>query len=84
MTTSDQLKECKHIACCFTIYKLFTKVLTNRVKLVIGALVSPSQTTFIKGNSFIDNILFSHELFKWYTRKDFIPIHNMKADIKGL
>ncbi|WMV41100.1 hypothetical protein MTR67_034485 [Solanum verrucosum] len=42
VTTPNKINDYRLIACCLTIYKLITKVLTNRIKLVIGTLVNPA------------------------------------------
>lgn len=67
------VKDYRPIACCTTFYKLITKILTNRMKKVIGSIIGPSQSSFIEDRSIIDNILFGHELFKWYSRKGLSP-----------
>ncbi|WMV58354.1 hypothetical protein MTR67_051739 [Solanum verrucosum] len=67
--TPTQVKNYRPMACRSTVYKIITKVLTNRIKPVIGKIVSPSQSASIEGRSIIDNILFSHEVLKWYSRK---------------
>ncbi|KAH0751734.1 hypothetical protein KY285_004882 [Solanum tuberosum] len=82
VNTPNQVNDFRPIACCSTIYKLITKVLTNRITPVIGTLVSHSQTAFIEGRSIIDNILFIHELLKWYTRKGLSPRCTMKVDLR--
>lgn len=64
VSTPTHVKDYRLIACCSTIYKVISKILTNRIKPVISDLVSPSQSAFIEGRSIIDNILFSHELMK--------------------
>nr|XP_009770787.1 PREDICTED: uncharacterized protein LOC104221414 [Nicotiana sylvestris] len=67
------VKDCRPIACCNTLYKIIAKMLQLRIKKVIGNIVSHSQSAFIEGRSIIDNILFSHELFKGYNRKGVSP-----------
>lgn len=52
------------IACCNRIYKIITKILTNKMKGFINIIIISFQSAFIKGRSIIDNILFSHELLK--------------------
>ncbi|XP_060182228.1 uncharacterized protein LOC132611885 [Lycium barbarum] len=63
------MKDFRPIACCSTLYKIIAKVITTRIKGVIQGIVGHSQSAFIEGRSIVDNILFSHELFKGYTRK---------------
>lgn len=58
------------------------KILTGREKSVIFDLIGYSQSTFIEGRSIIDNILFSHELFKGYSRKGMYPRCMLKVDIR--
>ncbi|WMV07308.1 hypothetical protein MTR67_000693 [Solanum verrucosum] len=66
-----------------TAISLVPKVSTpTQVKRVIGTLVSPAQTAFIEGRSIIDNIMFSHELLKWYSRKGLSPRCVMKIDLR--
>ncbi|KAH0773588.1 hypothetical protein KY290_010725 [Solanum tuberosum] len=43
IATPTQVKDYRPIACCSTVYKIITKVLTNRIRPVIGKIVSPSQ-----------------------------------------
>lgn len=57
------------IACGNILYKIIAKVLQLRIKKVIGNLIGHSQSAFTERGSIIDNILFSHELFKGYNRK---------------
>ncbi|XP_060202415.1 uncharacterized protein LOC132630831 [Lycium barbarum] len=53
------VKDYRPIACYTTMYKIIKKVLTNRIKEVIGTIVSPSQTVFIKG--------FPQKFMDWIT-----------------
>lgn len=68
-----RVKDYMPIACCTTLYKIISKVITIRIKIVLDGLNGHSQLTFIEGRCIIDNILFSHEPFKDYSRKGISP-----------
>lgn len=54
--------------------KLLTKVLFNRLKGVLGTLVSECQSAFIKGRQISDSVLIANEI-----------VHGMKSGrIEGL
>lgn len=76
------VKDDRPIACCTTFYKLIAKILTNRLKKVIRSIIVPSQSSFVEGRSIIDNILFSHELFKRYSIKGLSPRCVLKVDLR--
>ncbi|GJV29184.1 reverse transcriptase domain, reverse transcriptase zinc-binding domain protein [Tanacetum coccineum] len=58
------------IACCNVLYKIISKILTNRIKNVLCKLVDPSQSAFIPCRQITDNILLVQELLKGYNRKN--------------
>lgn len=76
------VKDYRPIACCTTLYKIITKVITARIKRIIGGLVEESQPAFIEGRGITDNILFIHELFKGYNRKGISPRCVLKVDLR--
>lgn len=43
-------------------YKIFTKVLTNRINLVANILVSSNQSAFIKGRFILESVVTAHEV----------------------
>jgi hypothetical protein len=43
------------------IYKVLAKILTNRLRAVVGSVVSESQYAFIKGKQILDGILVANE-----------------------
>jgi hypothetical protein len=42
-------------------YKIFTKVATNRLGLVVDKVVSPTQFAFIKGHNILEGMVILHE-----------------------
>lgn len=51
------------ISLCNVIYKLVTKVLVNKIKHVLGDIVSPNyQGSFISGQQVTDNIIICQEI----------------------
>ncbi|GJT38259.1 RNA-directed DNA polymerase, eukaryota, reverse transcriptase zinc-binding domain protein [Tanacetum coccineum] len=70
------------IACCNVLYKIISKILTNRIKNVLCKLVDPSQSAFIPCRQITDNILLVQELLKGYNRKNGARRVALKIDIQ--
>lgn len=76
------VKDYRPIACCTTLYKLISKIITRRLKEVVTDIVGMAQSAFIEGRSIVDNILLSHEIFKGYARKGVSPRCVLKMDLR--
>ena len=59
---ATRVKDFRHIACCTMLYKIISKILTNRLQRVIGEVVNEAQSGFIPGRHIADNILLVTEL----------------------
>jgi len=57
---------------CNVLYKLFSKVLENRLKKILHKCIVDSQSAFVPGRSILDNALVAIEL-----------VHYMKTKTKG-
>lgn len=55
------IKEFRPIACCTVLYKIISKVLANKMKMVLETVISESQYAFVQGRLIFDNIILSHE-----------------------
>jgi hypothetical protein len=50
-------------------YKIISKILLNRLKPLLHKIVSPTQSTFLKGRSIHDNTILAHEVFHFMKQK---------------
>ena len=50
-------------------FKIFTKVLTNRLSLVANKVIRPSQTAFIPGRHILEGVVILHEMLHKMHRK---------------
>lgn len=52
------------ISCCNVPYKCISKPLVSRLQNVLGNLISPTQSAFVKGRSIADNIPMMQKLIE--------------------
>jgi hypothetical protein len=59
-TSMKKFRRISLLNCIFL--KLRTKVLTNRLGLVLDFLIAPNQTAFIKGRYILESVVTAHEV----------------------
>lgn len=63
------MEQFKPISLCNVGYKVITKILANRLKLVLDGLISPFQSPFIPGRSISENIVLTQEILYKFSKK---------------
>jgi hypothetical protein len=58
----QRLNDFRPISLVGSLYKILAKVLANRLRLVIGSVISESQTTLVKDRQILDGILIANEI----------------------
>lgn len=50
-------------------FKIFTKVLANRLTMVANIIIKPTQTTFLPGRYIMEGVIILHEMIHELKRK---------------
>jgi hypothetical protein len=58
----QRLNDFRPISLVGSLYKILAKLLANRLRMVIGSIISETQTTFVKGRQILDGILIANEV----------------------
>ena len=80
-TEASEVRDYRPIACCNVIYKVVSKTLANRLKVILPRIILANQSAFVKGRLLMENVLLASELVKDYHKDSISPRCAMKLDI---
>lgn len=78
---SKTMKDFRPISCCNIIYKVISKILANRLKIILPKFISPNQSAFVKDRLLMENVLLASELVKSYHKNSVSARCGLKIDI---
>lgn len=75
------MKDYRPISLCNVLYKVISKILANRRKLILPGIISLNQSAFVKERLLMENVLLASELVKDYHKDSISGRCAMKIDI---
>nr|GEZ61492.1 RNA-directed DNA polymerase, eukaryota, reverse transcriptase zinc-binding domain protein [Tanacetum cinerariifolium] len=69
VSNANLVKDFRPISLIGSVYKIVAKILANRLVLVLGDLVSDTQSSFLKERQILDGPFFLNEVIQWCKKK---------------
>lgn len=69
VTNPESMGQFRPISLCRSNYKIFSKIMANRLQPFIHNIITEQQSAFIPGRQIHDNIIVAHEVFHYLKHK---------------
>ena len=81
ITEAVEMKDYRPISCCNVLYKVISKLIANRLKLLLPQFISANQSAFVSERLLIENLLLATEIVKDYHKESISSRCAIKIDI---
>jgi len=78
---AKEMRDYRPISCCNVLYKVISKIIANRLKLLLPRFIAENQSAFVKDRLLIENLLLATELVKDYHKDSISARCAIKIDI---
>lgn len=78
---AEQLKDFRPISLCNTVYKVISKIISYRLKLITPKVVQRNQVGFVKGRLLCENVLLAAELVRDFNKDGEVTRGCLQIDI---
>ncbi|KAL0890312.1 hypothetical protein Bca101_014295 [Brassica carinata] len=78
---AKMMKDYRPISCCNVLYKVISKIIANRLKLILPKCITWNQSAFIQDRLLMENVLLATELVKDYHKESISPRCALQIDI---
>lgn len=75
----ERITDLQLISLCNMAYKIASKVLANRLKLILQSIITKNQSAFVQGRLISDNVVVENEILHFMKNK-----HNGLSGFMGL
>lgn len=82
ITNASSTADFRPISCLNTVYKVISKLLASRLKMILPQVISQSQSAFMPGRLLAENVLLATDLVQGYNTANSSPRAMLKVDLR--
>lgn len=77
----QSMKDFRTIILCNVVYKVTSKVISNRMRIILPDIISPNQSEFVPNRIISDNMLLAYVVIHYLQRRCGVGYTTLKLDM---